>query len=1342
MADETTNNTKAMQELAAASSDAQKQQEKGNATYTQTSQVMTQLLEAMKQMATAMKMATSSGEELEISLEETEEESKKASKGFKTLREMFNKFAEKVQKSHPVLVGFALGALKGLEQGFKNVVAMSKGVLGFMESLADTAFNVTAAIIAIPFKLFNTLVDMAAKGGGGTELAQAYENVRKEFGSFKSNIASAVIDVSKNLKEFSQTGLSTWRVFGMLHERLELVMKLAAAMGPVFGKFTKEFREHGGAILAYQKGLGLTDEAMRGMGERALAMGEDVREGLNQITKYTLQFNGGVVNKQFSRDMAKAMADVKHFGGATIKEIGRSAEYAKQLGMELEKIVGVMDAFNTFDTAAENAAKLGQSFGMVVDSFKMVSAQSPDEMLNNLRTSFQATGKSTKDFTRQQWQLMAQTTGLNEDVVRLAMSEKNRGKSLKDIEKDAEKAKNKQLTQAQAMTKIADAIERLVRSGEQTGGFWDMFMRGIKRGIEFSEPFRKLMMNIKIALWAVFQEGMKLGTWLMSENGFPGLRDMVSSLADFFSPKRFRAMFAGVREFFQSAVTDLMSGKKSFPELMETLKSKFFDFFNDQEGPGKKLLESLRKMMNVVTKIFAESLKWLSTQLTEGLKWISSVLSGKVDLSKYVTQGADGGNIFLEMLLPIWDAVQEAWPGLYDALVECMHSAWQRLKKFMMSGEFVAVAIGVIATMMGVLFGPVVMQGILGAASGALTKLVFKIVTEGFEHALPRLIPWITKFFGSAAGQALGYATGIGLVIAVSLGVSDGMKKFRSKIKGDFTVAQREVAAGLTGYFETLTLGLVPDFLLEGMANLAVEAIKSFEDKINELGGGVGTNLIEMVSDWLSVLEGIGDIITGIFTLDSKRILSGFQRIIGGVVGTVVSVLMLTIKAPLLGVKWMAKGITSVISSMADETAAMFDKMGFSTLSWAAQSFGEVMKSVGSLVGGAIDVICESFDFLIVGIKWLVFKVTSAGDMMQKVFSKVFSSASDVIKDKIGSIILEYPWIGKVLDGLKVGFEQTGEMIAKIGRRIAVELRGFKANILDPIIGALKTAYETLKGIKNYMKNDMAGGQGNIAQTSGAKALAPGAKQAGKDAAQQNIDAQKKGAQKAATEEAAKPGLDLSDMWKNFMSGKGDVSGPMSVMSDAADSLHKLDQDTKMITAESLAKIRMKLNELFDPEDGIFMGLVGDCVRQKGNLEKISKDLEPVTNATKSIASALRSSLTCASDMVKASNDLDKALADGNINKIDVQGKLQRIAKSVGLNNAKYTIDNKMVQITVNLTVKMEAAELEDVIITQRKSVIRDRLNSIPDLKSGGTESKYAITSTGGPILKISGDER
>mgnify|MGYP000626795647 CR=1 FL=1 len=106
-------------------------------------------------------------------------------------------------------------------------------------------------------------------------------------------------------------------------------------------------------------------------------------------------------------------------------------------------------------------------------------------------------------------------------------------------------------------------------------------------------------------------------------------------------------------------------------------------------------------------------------------------------------------------------------------------------------------------------------------------------------------------------------------------------------------------------------------------------------------------------------------------------------------------------------------------------------------------------------------------------------------------------------------------------------------------------------------------------------------------------------------------------------------------------------------------------------------------------------------------------DLTSVIRGDEQGKSGIVGALQAVSDMVKQANDLDKALADGNLNKIDIKARLERVAKSVGLGGkATYSVDTgRNVVITVNMQVVMSVGEVEKAIIFNKNSIITDRLN-------------------------------
>mgnify|MGYP001608402973 FL=1 len=659
-------------------------------------------------------------------LDGLQKEFKDTEKSVTSLSGRMKDLGNTMSKKFPTAAATGVAALSGFVQGIRNVISLGKGVTGFFSSFIEGAGSIAASIIAIPFKMFNALVDTAAAAGGGAnELAQALEDLRKEFGSFAEPSAKAIIDTTKNLGDFAATGLSAYRVFGTVAEQLVLMTKLATALGSSFEASKDQIAKMGMAFPAFQKGLGLSDEAMKGMVDRAKTMGESIEKTFIDVTKQSTELGKafGISQKIIARDMGKAIKDVKHFGSVSIKDIGAAVVYTQKLGIALDKITGTLEAFETLDSASENAAKLGQSFGISVDAFQMMEEQDPAKQLDMLRKSMKDAGVDASTFSRQQTKLLATTLHLDEETAKLAFSQENQGLSLDEIKKKSESAQKKTMTQAEAMGKLADSIERMVKSGGgQEGGFFEQFFKGFLGGIQASKEFREIIWNIKKSLQLVYFEGVRLGKAFVEM--FPGVKQFLQGIADFFQPQKFKTLVAGVVNIFKDWMKGLTdpNGKASFSGLMDKLKEKFFDFFDGQSSSGKKMLDGFKTIVKTIGKILAEGIKWAADKATEGVKFIIDLLTGKVNLS--AMGGAAGGGLgfLMEVIGPIGEALKHAWTVLKDPMRELVKTLFGKLKDLLMSDEVLGMIKPALPWIALALFGPAFGRALLGALTATVVK--------------------------------------------------------------------------------------------------------------------------------------------------------------------------------------------------------------------------------------------------------------------------------------------------------------------------------------------------------------------------------------------------------------------------------------------------------------------------------------------------------------------------------------------------------------------------------------------------------------------------------------------
>ena len=570
----------------------------------------------------------------------------------------------------------AVLAMKALVNAVSGLASVASSALGFMTGIVSSVLEISKAILAIPLRVFQGFVSMSNDVAHIlVEIETQVEAVRKQFGSLSGPVSRAVVDLAGSMRGFSKTGLSAWSVIGDLAQRLEYVRELATAMGPVFGKMRAEFEADGGAIIAFQKGLGLAAEELRGVGELAISVGSSGRRMLVSMTTQALALGKafGVDSKVISRDVGKALTDVGHFGGATVKQISVASVYARKLGLELDKIVGTLSAFETFDSAAENAAKLSQSFGVLVDAFSLMEAQSPDEQIDALRKSFFAAGRTTEGMTRQELKLLAQTTGLDEATARLAFSQRNQGMSLDMLKKKSEQAEKKQLTQAEALSKLADSIERLVRQGPEFTGFFDAMLKGFSRGVMTSGPFTKSVFNLRNALMAVWREGGKLGRSFVEL--FPGVKKLLEGFADVFRPDKFRKFAASFRRVLEQFFRDSATGQISFSSLMSKMRGAFFDFLDAEAPGGKKIIEGLKTFLLTVSRVLGEGLTWAVGALERGVRFLADLIYNPSEALKSLGgAGGDAGSFASQLFQPIIKALtdKKATNGMLDALEQLM----------------------------------------------------------------------------------------------------------------------------------------------------------------------------------------------------------------------------------------------------------------------------------------------------------------------------------------------------------------------------------------------------------------------------------------------------------------------------------------------------------------------------------------------------------------------------------------------------------------------------------------------------------------------------------------------
>ena len=493
-------------------------------------------------------------EKEEKQAKERQEQLEKEIKNIKSISDftglLSKKMKEAAEGSKKMAVGMA--AVSGAAKGFKAGISLMNGVLGAMGSILTTVigtvFDLGIAILTGPIKMFNALFAKAKAGMSGmSELAQALEKVRENFGDIYSGLGATVASMGTQLSHgLIAPGLSAARVFGSVAEATNYANEMASQAPAAFQKLSAQFQDSALEALAMAKGLGISKEEFAGLMNVAVSSGRDIVDIETEMTKFAkgMASEFKLNSKMISRDMGRAMKDVKHFANLTVKELAKAATYAQGLGLELKDITGVLDAFNTFESAAENVSKLSQAFGVNLDTMKLLEAESPDEQIAHVKQAFESAGKSADQMNRRELQLLAQTLNMDEAMVRQALSTKNAGISMDKVKASSAGLEGQTMSTAEAMQALSKDIERVIKSGEPPKGdnFIEVFLEGVMEGMERTSAFRQLLLNMMKSIHAVRQAGRELGAQLMEV--VPGLKELIKGLAELVAPDKIGGMFS------------------------------------------------------------------------------------------------------------------------------------------------------------------------------------------------------------------------------------------------------------------------------------------------------------------------------------------------------------------------------------------------------------------------------------------------------------------------------------------------------------------------------------------------------------------------------------------------------------------------------------------------------------------------------------------------------------------------------------------------------------------------------------------------------------------------------
>jgi len=141
--------------------------------------------------------------------------------------------------------------------------------------------------------------------------------------------------------------------------------------------------------------------------------------GSAQIERFTREVHAmgqqiGITASQMSRDFAPAMKVAIHYTGRETEVLNGLMRQAKATGLEMNKMLGIVAKFDTFEGAGEAVGRLNAILGgPYLNAIQMVYA-TEDQRLDLLRQSVSASGRSFASLAKYEQKAIMAAAGIND----------------------------------------------------------------------------------------------------------------------------------------------------------------------------------------------------------------------------------------------------------------------------------------------------------------------------------------------------------------------------------------------------------------------------------------------------------------------------------------------------------------------------------------------------------------------------------------------------------------------------------------------------------------------------------------------------------------------------------------------------------------------------------------------------------------------------------------------------------------------------------------------------------------------------------------------------------------
>jgi|13_taG_2_1085334.scaffolds.fasta_scaffold00654_2 hypothetical protein len=596
------------------------------------------------------------------------------------------------------------GALKSLSAN--PYVLVLKKTIGF---LAEKSFQVFKMGITYGTKFARVMVGLPLQIVGAAA---------KEFGhNFRRDVIVTIGTAVENVKDFMDVTSGMGAAIGSLTESETTSLDKFA---DIRGDFAKLYGQGAGGKAAF---IAAVSQGIQDMGQLADVAGAAISksaDNANHFVKATrstgmaaadIEYmtaeaikNGeslfttldrvivaadatskqfGVDRKKLSKNFLDLRKDIVNFGHLSDKELMKTSARLTQMGLSMKEAAAVFSKMDTFESAAQSAAMLSQTFGMNLDALQLLKAEKPEDIIEQFRESMLATGRSFDELNRHEKSLMASHTGLSAEALKMTMNYRNLGMSFSDIQK---KMKEEDPTQQQIKNlKLMSGSLKEIKATLQGENMFTNFTDGVLEVIKTSSDLSPVLLRVSERFEDFYLEGLKVSPESKKAivNAFSPIRDVLEKMVGdgtegnkgLLDPQRFKSTFEKFTTKFGGFLSQAFDKNTNLKDLQGIIRNELkstFDLKNLDQG--NTIVGQLFKTSG---ELIGQALKGFAAFGPGLIDTVMDAFDGLVDfLWNYKSMSKDDNSIYgmLRDLFQLDDsdanAIMETFTHLIDRVLD------------------------------------------------------------------------------------------------------------------------------------------------------------------------------------------------------------------------------------------------------------------------------------------------------------------------------------------------------------------------------------------------------------------------------------------------------------------------------------------------------------------------------------------------------------------------------------------------------------------------------------------------------------------------------------------------